>query len=316
MIYQPLQIFNVKENIAYGVIRALVQLAGDFIAGNLKPWAFYPGVALGNMAAATGIPGAAATIYVVGDTVDALLFHSPDGSEVRVFLNGVVVTSIDTYAAAATWELLNINGLLGGITNRIDFENLGNTNPEASGANWLALGPITVNGATASAQSASGDFMDTVAFRIQDAEDNSPMTTLPVYIPSGLSVPTLQAIADAFAPEIDDVTGGFIAEINVTLSLTLPGGLKTLADAGHFNERGGLITFNTTGPNADSVRIPAILTSIMSGDSFSLEQANIAALIGRLTSAQTYNAVSVRPRTSQDYQFTDARSGRRSFRKR
>jgi hypothetical protein len=313
MLYQPREIINVAENIGVGFTAAALVAAGDFLAGESKPWAFYPGVALGSMAVATGIPGAAATMYVVGDTVDALLFKSPDGSDVRVFLNGVAYASLDTYAAAAVWESVNITGLVGGQVNRIDIFNYGpSADPDATGIQWLALGPITVNGTNAYALQRE-IAMDTLAVRITDAETDATAATLPIYLPSGSTLAEVQAYADAVLPEIDAVTGGVISEATITFTLTLPGGLKASAETGILNERGGLISFNTTGPRRDSVRIPAISRSIMAGDSFDVASGAVATLVTRLTTATT--AANIQPRTVQDYQFVSALTGKKSFRK-
>jgi hypothetical protein len=312
IIYQPREIINVRDEIAGGIVGALIAAAADFISGNNKPWSYYLGVGIGTMAVATGIPGAAATIYCIGDTVDAVLFHSPDGSLVRVYLNGILQASIDTYAVGAIWEALNINGLVGGQVNRIDIVNFApSDNEDATGIPWLAIGPITVNGSNAYALGAN--HMNTLAVRLRDAETDSPDATIPIYLSEGLTLAQVQTYADAILPEIDAVTESQIVEATVTFNLTLVGGLKSVPVAASFNERGGLITFTTTGPRADSVRIPAILHSIMGGDSFSLEDTDIAALITRLLTATT--AATIRPRTSQDYQFSAARSGKKSLRR-
>jgi hypothetical protein len=312
IIYQPREIINVYEEIGGGIVGALVSAAVDFISGTNKPWSYYLGVGIGTMALATGIPGAAATIYAIGDTVDAVLFKSPDGSLVRVYLNGILQASVDTYAVGAVWEALNINGLVGGQVNRIDIVNFGvSPNEDATGIPWLAIGPITINGASAYAIGATT--MDTLAIRIRDAETDSPDATIPIYLASGLTLAQVQTYADAILPEIDALTEGQIVEASITFNLTLVGGLKSTPDALSLNERGGLITFDTTGPRADSVRIPAMQHTIMGGDSFNLEDDDVAALITRLLTATT--AATIRPRTSQDYQFSAARSGKKSLRR-
>jgi hypothetical protein len=313
MLYEPRLIVNVRNNIETGIVSALFAAAVDFIAGTNKPWTYYLGVGLGQMALATGIPGATATLYVVGDTVDAVLFKSPDGSDVRVFLNGIAHSTLDTYAAAAVWEAFNINGLVGGQVNRLDLVNVGpSPNPNATGIAWFGLGPITVNGSNAYAKGAIQP-MNTLAIRIKDAEADSNLATLPIYLPDGLTLAQVQAYADAILPEIDALTDGTIEEVSVTFQLTLPGGLAATPAVGALNERGGLISFETTGPRRDSVRIPAMSRDLMPGDSFAITATQVAAFITRLTTATT--AANIRPVTAQNYQFTNAISGKKSFRK-
>lgn len=313
VIYQPAidRVFSLRENLGYGIVGALYYAAADFIAGQNKPWSYYLGVGLGSMAVATGVPGAAATMYFVGDMVDLIFFKSPDGSDVRLFLNGVALASVDTFAAAAIWELVQLTGLGGVGFNRLDIVNFGpSPNPDATGIPWLAIGPVTVYGANAQIQERG---MDTIVFRIQDAEQNSPLASLPINVPSGFTVAQLQTYVDAVAPEVDALTEGQIVEAIVTIGLTLPTGLKNAPVSGAFNERGGLITFDTAGPRKDSVRIPAMSRTIMPGDSFALTQAAVAAFITRLTTATT--AANIRPVSAQNYNFVAARAGKKSFRK-
>lgn len=313
IIYQPGEVVNLRKELFGGFVGAVTAAAVDFIAGNNKPWTYYLGVGLGTAAYATGIPGFTATIYAVGDTVDAIFFKSPDGSDVRVFLNGVAHSTIDTYAAAAVWEAINFNGLVGGQVNRLDIVNYGpSPNGNATGIPWLALGPITVNGVGAYAQGATMAY-NTIAYRIRDDEADTSEDTLAVYAPAGLTLAQYQAFADFQAPLVDALTEGQITAVQLNITLTLPGGLKATPVAGALNERGGLITFDTTGPRADSVRIPAMSRTIMPGDSFSLEDNDVSALINSLLTVHAGSTV--RPRTTQDYQFVAARKAKKSFRK-
>lgn len=314
MLYQPGLVFNPKLAIAGGIVYAATRAAIDFIAGENKPWSYYLGSAFGGAALATGIPGAAATLYIVGDSVDLLLLHSPDGSDVRLYLNGIEQAQVDAYVVTEVWQHSIIGGLLPGVVNRVDIVNNVSTNPnKTSSVNWLALGSVTVSGSNAYALGGSIANMDTIAFRLKDSEQDSVYATLPIYIPAGSTLAQIQTYSDAVAAEIDAVSGSQIVEINVTIALTIPGGVKGSPAAGSLNERGGLISFDTTGPRADSVRIPGILTTIMPGDSFLLTQTDVAALITRLTTATT--AASIRPVTAQNYQYSAARNGKKSFRK-
>jgi hypothetical protein len=315
MLYQPGEVFNVKKALEGGFLAFLVANALDFITGAFKPWTYYLGSILGYAMLGTGIPGASATLYVIGDTVDALLFKSPDGSDVRIFLNGIAHTTIDTYAAAGIWETLNINGLIGGQMNRIDIVNYGpSANPNATGVQWLDLGPNTVTGANAQAQGALEVALhDTLAIRLEDDEQDSPLATLPIYLPTGLSLANVQAYADAILPEIDAVTGSKITEATITFTLTLVGGLKAAPVASIKNERGGLISFTTAGPRHDSVRIPGILETVMPGASFDVEGAPVGTLVTRLLTSST--AANIRPLSSAGYNLTAALGGKKSLRR-
>lgn len=317
IIYQPREILNYRNLIGGPLLTVGLQAAIDFIAGNGKPWAHYPGVALGSMATATGIVGAAATLYVVGDTLDALVFKSPEGSDVRIFLNGVAQSDIATYAVTSAWETISL-ALSGGV-NRVDFVNVVSSVAEhTSPIQWLALGPITVYGTDAYAErSEVTDNVDTIVFRIQDSESDVKYSSVPVYVDSGFTVAQLQAFSDLIAPEIDAVTGGKIVAIEVTLSLDIPSGVSGKSiETGALNERGGLIGFTTAGPRSESVRIPAIKRSIMSGEEFSLADGGaVEDLVTRLTTATSAAGASVRPKSANGYNLTAATYGKKSFRK-
>lgn len=297
-----------------------IAAAIDFIAEENKPWQYYAGIFSANVVAATAIPGGAATFYVVGSAFDMLVLKSPEGSDVDVFLDGVAVGTIETYAASQAWESLS-DLVFGGtamafaplLLHRIDFINGAPGVGNETGISWFAFTNPEIDGNNAYALKNEALMYDTIVFRIADDEVDSPNASLPIYVPSGKTLAELQAYATAVAPEIDAVTDGKIVEATVTVSLTLPGGLKGEPTAGALNERGGLITFNTTGPHADSVRIPAMNRTIMDGNSFSLSDADVLAFITRLTTATT--AATIRPRTNQDYQYVSARKSAKSFRK-
>lgn len=313
MLYEPRldRVLDLWDNLSQGIVGGLYAAASDFIAGTNKPWTYYLGVGLGTMAVATGVPGAAATMYVVGDTVDLIFFKSPDGSDVRIFLNGIAQASLDTYFATSVWETFQLIGLIPGLYNRIDIVNYGpSSDPNATGVMFMGLGPITIYGADAQIQERN---MQTIVFRIRDAEQDSPLSSIPINVPDGFTVAQLQTYVDAIAPEIDALTDGQIDEVSVTIPLTLPGGLKSEPSAGSLNERGGLITFDTAGPRADSVRIPAFRRAIMPGNDISLADTDVAAFITRLTTPST--AANIRPVSSQNYNFTAARGGKKSLRR-
>lgn len=315
MIYEPRVVVNLYNVIGGALFRAALLALGDFVAQENKPWAYYLGAALGYSAAATGIPGAAVTLYAVGSSVDAVLFHSPDGSLVRVFLNGILVASIDTYAASPSWQSTAIGGLALGLTNQLTFVSEVNPNGDkTSTIEWFGLGSLTVNGDGSYIQGAITMAYHTVVFRMQDSETDVVSGALPIYIPKGtLTLAEIQTWVNAVAPEVDAITGSKLSSVEVTIRLDLPGGLKASPVTNILNERGGLITFDTAGPRKDSVRIPAMHPDFMPGDTFDITETEIAAFITRLTTATT--AASIRPVTVQEYNWVTARKGSKSLRR-
>lgn len=327
IIYEPQLVFNVREALGGAIVGAAARAAGDFLVGrNQKPWSYYLGVGFGNAALATGITGAAMTLYAIGDTLDFYLFKSPDGADVRWFLNGVAQANLATYGAAAVWEAVQQIVLEPGRVNELTFVNYSaSTVPGATGIPWLAIGDITVGGTNAYAYSTRSGSMvyDVISYSLRDSEESTQNASFPVYVPTGQSVATLQAYSNIAAKRLDLVSGSQIIRAQVTLNLTLPAysaapganELKNAALVGILNERGGLISFDTAGPRNESIWIPGMRTSIMPGDAFSLVQADVASLIAMFTGNVSANSVDVRPVSPQNYQYTAALKGKKSLRR-
>jgi hypothetical protein len=121
-------------------------------------------------------------------------------------------------------------------------------------------------------------------FRFQDSETDSKPGTLPIYVPDNQTLAQYQAFATTAATTIDAVSGAKIVGIDMKVNLSLVGAtIKAVPVAGHVNERGGLLGMDTAGQFDDSIRVPAIKNTLMSGDSFSLADPLIQALTLLLT---------------------------------
>jgi len=154
--------------------------------------------------------------------------------------------------------------------------------------------------------------VNTINFRLQDDESDTRRATVPIYVPTGLTLAQYQTFADTAAEVIDNVTGSQITDIDLAMALTLPGGLKATPVANSLNERGGLVGMATAGQFDDSIRIPAILWTIMDGDTFQLDDVAIAALTLLLTAGDG----TVFPRTRDGFVFEGTGLyGKKSFRR-
>jgi len=155
--------------------------------------------------------------------------------------------------------------------------------------------------------------VNTINFRLQDAESDTKRATMPFYVPTGFTLAQYQAFATAAAPVVDAVTGSLITDIDLAVALTVPSsGIKTTPVENSLNERGGLVGMATAGQFDDSVRIPAILWSIMTGDNFSLADTDIAALTLLLTAGDG----TIFPRTRDGFVFEGTGLyGKKSFRR-
>lgn len=314
MLYEPRMVVNLRTNILNAVIQTTVLFFEDYFAQENKAWYFYAGVFLGELVVATGIVEASATIYVVATLAKIKVERSPNGAQIGVFLDGVRQSTFDAFSNSVAWDFINVIIPDDHLEHRIDLVNEVNVNGDkTSPIEWLSISTIEiVNGY---AVRVGTNMADIVSFRLKDSEQDTATGSLAVYFPPDLyTYAQYQTWVNAFAPELDAMTGSQITEITVQMSIPVPAGLKGSPTALYLNERGGLITFDTSGDRAESVRIPAILSSIMGGNEFNVAVNPTLAVVTRLTTATT--AASMRPQSPFGYNFESATRGIKSFRKR
>lgn len=155
--------------------------------------------------------------------------------------------------------------------------------------------------------------VNTINFRFDDSETDSKNASLPLYVPTGDTLAHYNAFAATAATLLDAASGAKIVGADLTVALDLSSStIKASPLAGHVNERGGLIGMANAGQWDDSIRIPAIKTSIMSGDSFSLSDPAISAIILLLTAGDGV----VFPRTRDGFVWEGTGLyGKKSFRR-
>ena len=118
--------------------------------------------------------------------------------------------------------------------------------------------------------------VDLITFQLTDAAGK--VAQCHVYVPSGETIEDIQALATAIATELDDVTAAVITEASVRLSLTLPGGLKAEATAGHYVNLGANFAFDAADTEyRHTIRVPGILEALLSGDTVIMADADVAA---------------------------------------
>jgi len=155
----------------------------------------------------------------------------------------------------------------------------------------------------------------TIALRISDSETDTRLATVPFRVPTGKTIAEVQTMVNNFAPLLDALTAGVIEEIEITIPLSVPVALKDTPSEVTYNERGALISFDTTGPYSDSIRIPAIRSTKLPGSELNLADADVTAFAEAYTIGVSDGTLTVRPKTAQDYEYVSAQSGKRSFRR-
>ena len=265
MIYAPAEVYDLRLALASGLFAAASAATEDFLAEANKPWAYYLGVGIGGAAGATGIPGASATLFVIGSSVDALFFHSPDGSLVDVYLDGILRETIATYASTPAFLTYSL-ALVPGLQHRIDFVNGAAAPGNTSGISWMALDSVeSVDGAIAPKGHTS---VANIAFSysILDADGHSKSVAFQApYVAQSLV--ELQTAAQGLATDIDACIDGVITQITVAIATALPGGIKSSAVANCDIEHGALLTFIASGtPYVWSAFIPTWKNTLFAAD--------------------------------------------------
>lgn len=86
---------------------------------------------------------------------------------------------------------------------------------------------------------------DIISIAVQDYTGGRK--TIPLFVPSGSSVAALQALSDVSAALIDLAIDSKIVGSQVTVQLSLPGGLKGSPIVGNTVREGALIDYSVTG---------------------------------------------------------------------
>ena len=146
-----------------------------------------------------------------------------------------------------------------------------------------------------------------------DAESDTEFENTPLYFPDTVTPAQIQAWVDLNLIEIDQCSQSYVNYMTLELAVTVPVALKDAAVALTTNERGGLISFTTSGERPDAFRIPNILNSIMPGKEFSVEADPVDDVVTVLTTQTT--GANIQPVTADGFTWEAARYGRKSRRK-
>lgn len=143
-------------------------------------------------------------------------------------------------------------------------------------------------------------------------DDDGNAKSMPIYIPSGVSVTNIQAFSDAMAPLLDDVIDGVINAVTLSIGLTLPGGLKSSPVAGSNVQEGALISFDVASTNYNfSIFVPAWAQTFFSGVQVTLEDTEPGLFLTQMVSGS--NSTFPTDRSGGD--LTAVLSGIKRFRK-
>lgn len=153
-----------------------------------------------------------------------------------------------------------------------------------------------------------------LSYAIRDADAN--VNSLAVnFDTTGLTLVQMQEFADIVTNALDDVTEGVIDSINLTLGLTLPGGIDTDPVAGSNNQEGGLILFADGGGFKEGIRVPALIQAAFSGKTITLTNTAIQAFTNLFTTDVAITGGDARLTNRYLLDYVSVVSGVKSFRR-
>lgn len=294
MIYKPQETLDLRNFLLGGLVKALTALAADFNAGTNKPWTYYLGVGIGGACAATGVPGAASTAYVVAKALDVWIFHSADGSIVRAYVNGLERAVIDASTGGTGWvkhsfTLDNVD-----TAQRFDLVNGEPGTANTSGISWMAISQLETPGIVY--QKGQGDLqMVLISHQITDADGQT--NALQTFIDGDtLTDNALQGFAQEEALRLDLVIDGAITDITVTRHVPLPAGIKVAPVANCEVQKGANWQFKPDNTNYSwTPYIPSFKPSLFVGNLVNQANADVTSLRTLYLSGLTVNSEIVIP---------------------
>lgn len=310
MIYQPYLVYDLYRIFGASTVRALRLAASDYAASQGKEWAYYVGVALGYAALATGIKGAASVLHIVARTFDQVFFQSPNGSIVRIFIDGILRAEFSTYSPTNQWVSMHFDaGIIGNHEVRIINYDVAPEN--TTGIAWLALGSLTVEDGIASEVELA--LVNVLSIGSQD--DSGTQASSAFYLPAaGLTLTQVQGYSDALIGTFDKVTKNVITGATIDFNLNLPAGLKTAAVVPSDAQRTALISMSVANSSyAYGQIIPGAIDAIFTGDTVNLANLLLVDFLNQLTIGS--GAPIVHPSDRAGNVLTAAKYGAKSFRK-
>jgi hypothetical protein len=104
-----------------------------------------------------------------------------------------------------------------------------------------------------------------ISYRLTDHKGDR--ATVQIFAPATATLAELQALSDAVAAELDDVTGLLIESAAVNLALTLPAGIKESATANVDAEKGVNWGFDAADTDyRHTIRVPGVPSALVEGD--------------------------------------------------
>lgn len=148
-----------------------------------------------------------------------------------------------------------------------------------------------------------------VTFIVQDADGDR--RSVPYYFDGALTEANIQAFVTAHAPHLDAVVDGKVMEAFYQKPLTLPGGLKTPANANSEVQKGAVFAFDNLSRYKFSLFVPSWLPTL-----FTLDSPIVNAGAGQTYIADIVTGAGGQsPMNGLGFDLTALSSSRKAFRK-
>lgn len=154
-----------------------------------------------------------------------------------------------------------------------------------------------------------------MSFTITDADGDT--STCVVHVPQGtLTLADLTGAMDDYAALIDGLIDGFISNMHLTLSVSVPAGLATSAVANSEVQKGALFQFSAANtPYKYSVRVPSFTPGKFSGNAVNESDQDVIDFLSAMVTGITPVATLVSPSDKYENDITAHVAARKSFRK-
>ncbi|MBN1286271.1 MAG: hypothetical protein JXB47_12810 [Anaerolineae bacterium] len=206
--------FSLWDTGAGALLRAGAELVWDFVTGNPKPWAYYPGVAAGVLA--NSEPGMGAVVYFIGSAIDVAYRKGPDASDIAWFVDGLAQTDLSAALAAEAWETFHLDGLVEGVVHKLEFRNIPSVTYPGN-ANIMALGGVTVTGTAPRASGFASELVSNVwEFKIVVKDAKNKTSTHTLYLPvAEYDYPAASYYANQYALAISELLDGVVKKVTL-----------------------------------------------------------------------------------------------------
>ena len=152
-----------------------------------------------------------------------------------------------------------------------------------------------------------------VTLGIQDSA-GVPKTVL-TRLPSATTLAQAQGFVTSYAALVDTIVGGVVTYAEVTLPLTLPGGIKSTPDVSSTVHRGGLFGYDNPSPFKWSQYLPSLVPSLFTGELVNIGDDDVAAYITAMEDGVTVSGTPIQPTNGYGDDLTTNTTATESFRK-